>query len=85
MINGLFEEISEEEMMSVNGGCGGGGSPYYAPMPCQVCKDKGNAFTKQVVVNTVAGAVTGGIKGAVVAFVTTAITSHPEPHSAHAH
>ena len=26
MINGLFKEISEEEMMSVNGGCGGGGS-----------------------------------------------------------
>ncbi|MBO4640358.1 MAG: bacteriocin [Treponema sp.] len=24
MINGLFKEISEEEMMSVNGGCGGG-------------------------------------------------------------
>ena len=23
MINGLFKEISEEEMMSVNGGCGG--------------------------------------------------------------
>ena len=22
MINGLFKEISEEEMMSVNGGCG---------------------------------------------------------------
>ncbi len=24
MVNGLFKEISEEEMMSVNGGCGGG-------------------------------------------------------------
>ena len=24
MINGLFEEISEQEIMSVNGGCGGG-------------------------------------------------------------
>ena len=24
MINGLFVEISEEEIMSVNGGCGGG-------------------------------------------------------------
>lgn len=26
MINGLFREISEEEMMTVNGGCGGGGA-----------------------------------------------------------
>ena len=26
MINGLFEEISEQEIMSVNGGCGGSAS-----------------------------------------------------------
>lgn len=26
MINGLFEEISEQEIMGVNGGCGGSAS-----------------------------------------------------------
>ena len=85
MVNGLFKEISEEEMMSVNGGCGGGGSPYAGPMPCQECKDKGAKFVKDVIVQTTAGALTGGVPGAVVALVATCITSVPEPHSEHAH
>ncbi len=85
MINGLFEEISEEEIMSVNGGCGGGCNPYAAPMPCQECIDKGNAYAKTVVISTVIGAATGGVSGAIGAFATAVLTGVPEPHSAHAH
>ena len=32
MVNGFFSEISEAEIMSVNGGCGGGCNPFVAPM-----------------------------------------------------
>lgn len=40
MINGLFEELSEEEMLSVNGACAGGANPYAAMQPCQECNSK---------------------------------------------
>ena len=86
MVNGLFKEISEEEMMSVNGGCGGGGSPYAGPMPCQECKDKGNEYIEKIVKETANGFVEAGPIGAVKGFVKAIITTPvPEPHSEHAH
>lgn len=94
MINGLFVEISEEEIMSVNGGCGGGCNPYAAMMPCDQCINQGNAYMSSVVSQTVAGAVTGAITGGpagaavgvVTGFVSAVITTPvPEPHSEHAH
>ena len=94
MVNGLFRDISEEEIMSVNGGCGGSGSPYAAMMPCQKCIDKGNAYMSSVVRTTVAAAVVGAqrggpvgaLAGAVSGFITGIITTKvPEPHSEHAH
>ena len=95
MINGLFKEISEEEIMSVNGGCGGGinsagpspqgkGWVTVSVPPCPECERQGNQFAKNAAIITAGGAVTGGIKGAIVAFITYATTSGPEPHSAHA-
>lgn len=84
MINGLFEEVSEEEMMNVNGACGGSANPYAAMMICQECQNKGNSYVRNVVVSTVIGAASGGITGAVASFATAVITGVPEPHSAHA-
>ena len=73
MVNGLFKEISEEEMMSVNGGCGG---TIYGNLPspggqgwqvvsvtkyerCEACSDKAaSSFLK-----TVTGAVTAFVSG----------------------
>ncbi len=54
MINGLFKEISEEEMMSVNGGCGGGspspGNSKATPEchTCQIAKDLITATSSQM-------------------------------------
>ena len=44
MVNGLFRDISEEEIMSVNGGCGGGGAVTSSKKEdychrCSVAKD----------------------------------------------
>lgn len=83
MINGLFEELSEEEMLSVNGACAGGANPYAAKQPCQECIDKGNNYVKNVIVSTIIGGVTGGVRGAIGAFATSVITGVPEPHESH--
>ena len=83
MVNGLFSEISEEEMLSVNGACGGGVNPYAAPQPCEECKNKGAEYVKEVVVNTTIGYITGGPTGAATAFLTTVIKEVPEPHEQH--
>lgn len=54
MINGLFEEISEQEIMSVNGGCGGGspspGNTKATPpcTKCQIAKDLIAATSSQM-------------------------------------
>lgn len=69
MVNGFFREISEEEIMSVNGGCGGGCNPYAAMMIDEEYVEATNKATARVVVSVIAGAVTGGLKGAIVAGV----------------
>jgi len=73
MINGLFKEISEEEMMSVNGGCGG---DIYGNLPspggqgwqvvsvqkyesCQACSDKAASNFLKTVTTAVAAFVSG--------------------------
>lgn len=48
-------------------------------MICQECQNKGNSYVRNVVVSTVIGAASGGIKGAVSSFATTVIAG-----SAHA-
>lgn len=83
MINGLFEELSEEEMLSVNGACAGGANPYAAKQPCQECIDKGNNYFKNVIVSTIIGGVKDGFGGAIAAFATSVITGVPGPHESH--
>jgi len=85
MIQGLFNEVSEEEMvLTIGGSCAGGCNPYAAPMICSTCVSNGNSFAKAAIVGAVGGAITGGVAGAVVGFVSLAITSNPAPHSSHA-
>lgn len=83
MFNGLFEELSEEEMLSVNGACAGGANPYAAMQPCQQCKEQGSNYAKNVIVSTIIGGVTGGVGGAIGAFATSVITGVPGPHESH--
>ena len=61
MINVFFSEISEEEMMSVNGGCGGGCNPGAAMMICDKCV----AQSQQALANMAKAAISGAIEGAV--------------------
>lgn len=85
MINGLFMELSEEEMLSVNGACAGGANPYAAMQPCQECIDKGNNYLATIVNKTIDGAIDGGISGAAIGFIRAVTTTPvPEPHSEHA-
>lgn len=83
MINGLFEELSEEEMLSVNGACAGGANPYAAMQPCQECIKQGSKYAKNVIVSTIIGAFVGGYAGAAGALATAAITGVPGPHDEH--
>ncbi|NLK46434.1 MAG: hypothetical protein GX297_07260 [Treponema sp.] len=83
MINGFFREISEEEIMSVNGGCGGGGGP----MPCDKCKKDSQILETAMALAVIGGAITGGLKGAIVAGVTTynSVTTSMKNNPSHTH
>ena len=48
MVNGLFKEISEEEIMSVNGGCGGSGG-----LPNSDDSETSKPSIKQIIVEAV--------------------------------
>ena len=85
MVNGFFREISEEEIMSVNGGCGGGCNPYAAmmcPPRCDACTKESNNTAKEIAAGVITGSVatilTGGLSTAaqvVIGGATTIATS----------
>ena len=78
MVNGFFREISEEEIMSVNGGCGGGCNPNAAmmcPPRCDACTKVSNNTAKELAAGAVVGAVvtvaTAGMATAAAIMITT--------------